>query len=178
MIIDFINKPRLKKPKHMKQILFLITLTFAVFSVKAQENIFSTEALNDVFLTTEETEITFFEILDIHKGKTIFIDIWAGWCSDCIKGMPKVKKIQKKNKNVVFLYLSLDKSIEKWEKAIKTFDVEGEHYYIESGWKGGFCSSIDLDWIPRYMVINPEGEIVLYKAIKADDERISEALKK
>ena len=162
----------------MKKYLLLITFAFAMFSVKAQEKTFTTEALNDVFLTTEEKEITFFEILDIHKGKTIFIDIWAGWCSDCIKGMPKVKKLQKKNKNIVFLYLSLDKSTEKWKKAIKTFDVTGEHYYIKSGWKGGFCSSIDLDWIPRYMVVNPEGEIVLYKAIKADDEKISEALKK
>ena len=92
--------------------------------------------------------------------------------------MPKVKKLQKKNKNVVFLFLSLDKTTENWKKAIKTFKIKGEHYYIASGWKGAFCSSIDLDWIPRYIVINPEGEISLYKAIKADDDRISNALTK
>ena len=160
----------------MKKLLLSITLIFAVYSVRAQENSFTTEALNDVLLTYEEEEINFFEILDLYKGKTIVIDIWAGWCSDCIKGMPKVRKLQKKNKNVVFLFLSLDKSTEKWKKAIKTFNVKGEHYYLKSGWKGGFCSSIELDWIPRYMVINPKGEIVLYKAIKVDDERISKAL--
>jgi thiol-disulfide isomerase/thioredoxin len=160
----------------MKKLLFLIILFFAVYSVKAQENSFSTKALNDVMLTNEEVEITFFEILDLYKGKTIFIDIWAGWCSDCVKGMPKVKKIQKNNKNAVFLFLSLDKSTEKWKKAIKALSIEGEHYYIASGWKGDFCSSLNLDWIPRYMVVNPEGKIVLYKAIKADDERISKAL--
>ena len=164
------------KNKSMKNFLFLIILFFAVCSVKAQENSFSTKALNDVLLTNEEVEITFFEILDLYKGKTIFIDIWAGWCSDCVKGMPKVKKIQQKNKNAVFLFLSLDKSTEKWQKAIKTLNIEGEHYYIASGWKGDFCSSLELDWIPRYMVVNPEGKIVLYKAIKADDERISKAL--
>jgi len=162
--------------KPMKKLLFLIILFFAVYSVKAQENSFSTKALNDVLLTNEEVEITFFEILDLYKGKTILIDIWAGWCSDCVKGMPKVKKIQKKNKNAVFLFLSLDKSTEKWQKAIKALNIEGEHYYIASGWKGDFCSSLELDWIPRYMVVNPEGKIVLYKAIKADDERISKAL--
>ena len=57
----------------MKKYLFLIAIVFAVFSVKAQEKTFTTEALNDVFLTTDETEITFFEILDIHKGKTIHL---------------------------------------------------------------------------------------------------------
>jgi len=160
----------------MKKLLFLITLFFAVYLVKAQENSFSTEALNDVLLTSEGAEITFFEILDLYKGKTIVIDIWAGWCSDCVKGMPKVKKLQKRNKNVVFLFLSLDKSTEKWKKAIKTLNIKGEHYYLASGWKGDFCSSLELDWIPRYIVVNPEGEITLYKAIKADDERIIKAL--
>ena len=78
----------------MKKLLFLIILFFAIYSVKAQENSFSEKALNDVLLTNEEVEITFFEILDLYKGKTIFIDIWAGWCSDCVKGIQKVKKIQ------------------------------------------------------------------------------------
>ena len=108
----------------MKNFLFLIILFFSVYSVKAQENSFSSKALNDILLTNEEVEITFSEILDLYKGKNILIDIWAGWCSDCVKGMPKVKKIQKKNKNAVFLFLSLDKSTEKWQKAIKTLNIE------------------------------------------------------
>ena len=160
----------------MKNFLFLIILFFSVYSVKAQENSFSSKALNDILLTNEEVEITFSEILDLYKGKNILIDIWAGWCSDCVKGMSKVKKIQKNNKNTVFLFLSLDRSIEKWQKAIKALNIEGEHYYIASGWNGDFCSSLNLDWIPRYMVVNLEGEITLYKAIKADDKRISKAL--
>jgi thiol-disulfide isomerase/thioredoxin len=160
----------------MNKILFLIILFFSLCSVKAQESSFSSKALNDVLLTNEEVEITFSEILDLYKGKNILIDIWAGWCSDCVKGMSKIKEIQKNNKNTVFLFLSLDRSIEKWQKVIKALNIEGEHYYIASGWKGDFCSSLKLDWIPRYLVVNPEGEITLYKAIKADDEKISKAL--
>ncbi len=161
----------------MKQ-LFLIVILVFTFNLQAQKINFSTEALNDIMIAVDDSEINFADILETYKGKTIFIDIWAGWCNDCIKGMPKVKKLQKKNKNVVFLFLSLDKTTENWKKAIKTFKIKGEHYYIASGWKGAFCSSIDLDWIPRYIVINPEGEISLYKAIKADDDRISNALTK
>jgi len=153
-----------------------VILLIITFSINAQEKQFTRKALNDVLLTTEGAEITFSDILETNKGKTIVIDIWAGWCSDCIKGMPKVKKLQKKYKNVTFLFLSLDKTAENWKKAIKTFKIEGEHYYIASGWKGAFCSTIDLDWIPRYMIVNPEGEIVLYKAIKVDDSRIENVL--
>ena len=160
----------------MKKIIALLLLVIT-FSINAQEKQFTVNALNDVLLTEEGVEIIFSDVLETYKGKTILIDIWAGWCSDCIKGMPKVKKLQKKNKNVVFLFLSLDKTEENWQKAIKTFKIKGEHYYLASGWKGAFCSTIDLDWIPRYIIVNPESEIVLYKAIKANDSRIESALK-
>ena len=39
--------------KPMKKLLFLIILFFAVYSLKAQENSFSTKALNDVLLTNK-----------------------------------------------------------------------------------------------------------------------------
>ena len=48
---------------------------------------------------------------------------------------------------------------------------------MSSGWKGPFAKAIDLDWIPRYMVIDTTGKISLYRAIAMDDYRIQEALK-
>jgi hypothetical protein len=44
--------------------------------------------------------------------------------------------------------------------------------------KGVFGQSIDLDWIPRYMVIDQTGKIALYKAIEADDAKIAAVIKK
>lgn len=160
----------------MKIILSSILLLF-VITIQAQKTSFSSEALNDTFVSFEGNNITFSEILASHKGKTILIDVWAGWCKDCIIGMPKVKELQEKNKDVVFLFLSLDKTQETWKKVIDKYKMEGEHYFIPLGWKSPFCSSIDLDWVPRYMIVNPEGEISLYKAIKADDEILIEILK-
>lgn len=160
----------------MKQILFIIIVIFTSFSTEAQEISFSKEALNDIFISQNEEEISFSEILNKYKGKTILIDIWAGWCKDCIEGLPKVKKLQKKNKEIVFLFLSLDKTPENWKKAIAVFEIKGEHYLNKTGWKSDFNKSIKLDWIPRYMIVNPEGEINLFKAVKADDERIKSIL--
>ena len=47
---------------------------------------------------------------------------------------------------------------------------------MQSGWKGSFGEFVDLDWIPRYMVVDKEGTIKLFKAVKADDKRIKEIL--
>ena len=160
----------------MKKIVFIVIVTLFSFSTVAQEITFSKEALADTLKTLDNSEKTFSEILNTYKGKTILIDVWAGWCKDCVGGLPKVKKLQKKNKNVVFLFLSLDKTSESWKKAIDVFKIKGEHYFIQSGWKGALCSSIDLDWIPRYMIVNPEGKINLFKAVKADDEKIENIL--
>ena len=43
---------------------------------------------------------------------------------------------------------------------------------------GEFGKSIDLDWIPRYIIINKEGKIADYKSIAADDKTFLFTLKK
>ncbi|AFL79933.1 thioredoxin domain-containing protein [Aequorivita sublithincola DSM 14238] len=154
-------------------VFLFLSITFA----QAQQKTFTEAALNDVFLSENNKEITLSEVLRQYKGKTVFIDIWASWCKDCIAGMPKVQKLREENSEVVFLFLSLDKEMESWKHGIEKYGVVGENYFIPSGWKGAFCSSIDLDWIPRYMVVNPEGEISLYKAIETNDENLLKELK-
>mgnify|MGYP006347379925 FL=1 len=43
--------------------------------------------------------------------------------------------------------------------------------------KGAFGKSIDLDWIPRYVVIDKEQNVVIYRAIETDFEKINSTLK-
>jgi hypothetical protein len=47
---------------------------------------------------------------------------------------------------------------------------------MPSGWDGPFVDFIDLDWISRYMVIGPEGNIKLFKAIKVNNTNLRESL--
>ena len=138
---------------------------------------FSQDVLNDTFVTLSGETTSFNEILTKHEGKTILIDVWASWCKDCIKGMPKVKTLQENNTDVVYVFLSLDKSMDSWKRGIDKYQVEGDHYFMQSGWKGDFGTFIDLDWIPRYMVVDETGTIKLFKAVKADDSKLINALK-
>jgi hypothetical protein len=43
--------------------------------------------------------------------------------------------------------------------------------------KGEFGKSINLDWIPRYIILDKDGKIVTYRAIETDFEQINEQLK-
>ncbi|WP_281766209.1 TlpA family protein disulfide reductase [Neptunitalea lumnitzerae] len=161
-----------------------VFMMLAFAGVKAQTDVkketFSKEALKEKVVGLNNEEISFKDVLKKYKGKVVVIDFWASWCSDCIKGMPEVKKLQAQYKdgNTVFLFLSLDKAVDSWKKGIERFDVVGEHYYIQAGWKGSkLCEDVKLDWIPRYMIVDKTGKIAYYKAIKANDEQLINNLK-
>ena len=156
--------------------LFVMGFLLTCPVVHSQE--FSKEALSDVFLTTDGKDISFAEVLEKYKGKTLFIDVWASWCKDCIESVPGLRKLKEQYTDVAFLFLSLDRSVEGWHKGREKHQLDyGDHYFIKAGWKGSaFCKSIELDWIPRYLVVNPEGEIVLHKAIETDDKQLINTL--
>lgn len=157
---------------------YLLILLISFFGCKTETpKTFSEEALSDTFITLDGDSMPFKNILEANKGKTIVIDVWASWCSDCIKGMPKVKALQGNFKDATYIFLSLDKSEEAWKKGIEKYNVQGQHYFMQSGWKGPFGTFVELDWIPRYMIVNPDGTIKVFKAIEADDNKLIKALK-
>ena len=159
----------------MKKILATLALGLGLTSCQAQTE-FSTESLNAILIDTENQAISFEEILKQNKGKTVVIEVWASWCSDCIKSMPQVKDLKEKFPEVTFVNLSCDKTFEAWKSGIEKHEVTGENYLIKDGMKGEFGTSIKLDWIPRFIVINKEGKIVLFRVIEKDFNKIIESI--
>ena len=154
--------------------LFVTTLLSCQNRVETQ---FSEAALNDALLTLNDDSILFKSILEKHQGKTVFIDVWASWCKDCLKGLPSVKALQTEHPEVDFVYLSLDKTKKAWKKGIKRLEIKGDHYFMKSGWKGAMGTFLDLDWIPRYMIVDKQGKIKVFKAIETTDITLLNNLK-
>ena len=157
----------------MKKLLTGIFLFLTLLSCNRVDPIqFSEQALKDVFLNQKGQETKLQEILEKHKGQTILIDVWASWCKDCLEGLPNVKIIQSENKDVVYLFLSLDKTEKQWQNGIKKHQINGEHYFVASGWDGPFSEFLKLNWIPRYLIVDKQGNIKLFKAVKANNKLI------
>jgi thiol-disulfide isomerase/thioredoxin len=117
-------------------------------------------------------------MLQKYKGNKVLIDVWASWCGDCMKGLPSVRNLQKEYPEVIFLFLSVDKNKSAWKKGIDRFQIKGAHYNLPKGIKSGeFVDFINLGWIPRYMVIDEQGKISLFKATSASASSVAEALK-
>ncbi|MFD0963064.1 TlpA family protein disulfide reductase [Pseudofulvibacter geojedonensis] len=163
----------------LKKVLVIVFIAMVSCSNTEPKENFPKEALADTLLALDGTKTTLENVLNKYKGKTIVIDIWASWCGDCIKGLPLVNALQQQTKDseTVYVFLSLDKKQANWKNAIEKRKIEGDHYFIPSGWEGPIGKSVDLDWIPRYMVVGKDGKIKLYKAVKANDKKILETVK-
>ena len=163
----------------MKKILLCILTSVTIFACSnAQKMEFSKESLSKKLITSKNNEISFEEILKTHLGKVTVIEVWASWCGDCVKAMPKVKEMQADNPNVDYVFISMDKAFDKWQTGIEKHELKGDNYWATDGMKGAFGKSIDLDWIPRYIILDKKSKIVIYRAIETDFDKINDQLKK
>lgn len=161
----------------MKKIVALL-LTLSCFScLNAQKTEFSKEALAENLLAADGNQIAFKDILKKHQGKIVVVEIWASWCGDCVKAMPKIKELQTANPEVDYVFVSMDKTVDKWQLGMEKHELKGDHFMANDGMKGVFGKAIDLDWIPRYIIIDKTGKIVLYRAIETDFDKINTILK-
>lgn len=162
----------------MKKIIILL-IAFATFSCSnAQKTSFSKEALSETLLATDGSQVAFQDILKKYEGKTLVIEIWASWCGDCVKAMPKIKELQANNPEVAYLFISMDKTADKWKTGIEKHELKGNHFMANDQMKGVFAKAMDVNWIPRYIIVDKTGKIALYKAIETDFDIINETLKK
>jgi thiol-disulfide isomerase/thioredoxin len=111
--------------------------------------------------------------LDDFKGKMVFVDFWASWCAPCKAQIPHQKELEKKyaGKDLIFMSVSLDKSKEAWLKAVGEEDLHGYVLHAEGDFKNPLPRAYDVDAIPRYMLIDAEGNIISDNMIKPQNKK-------
>ncbi len=102
--------------------------------------------------------------LDDLKGKYVYIDVWATWCGPCKREIPYLKEVEKKfhGKNIEFVSISIDKQKDhdKWQAMIKEKELGGMQLFADSDWKSKFITDYEIQGIPRFILIDPSGNIV------------------
>ena len=124
-------------------------------------------------------KITVGEVLKPYEGKVLIIDFWASWCRDCILALPKTEEIKNRFPDVEFVYFSLDRTFDQWKRGLDKYQIAGsQSYWFDEGWKNRFNNYIELNWVPRFMVIDQQGKIADYYAISPEDPELLETLQK
>lgn len=161
---------------NMKKILLALVLAGIFSCTNAQKTEFSAEALSEPLKSPENQSATLSDVLKKHSGKTLVIEVWASWCGDCVKAMPKLKALQAAHPEADYVFISMDKARDKWVAGIEKHELKGDHFWATDGMKGKFGKSIDLDWIPRYIIVDKTGKIATYRAIETDFDKIDKTL--
>ncbi|RFS26628.1 TlpA family protein disulfide reductase [Chitinophaga silvatica] len=103
--------------------------------------------------------------LSDYKGKVVAIDVWATWCSACIKEQPDFLALReefKTNNNIVFVTVSIDdeRNEIKWRDYLHKKNMNGIEL-LANGEKGkNFMKGFSIVGIPRYIIIDKEGKVV------------------
>ena len=115
------------------------------------------------------------DILKKYKGKVIYLDFWASWCGPCKREMPYSTKLKEQltGKDVAFVYISTDKNAASWEGMINELGLVGEHYRASAKVKQEIVERFNLQYIPRYVLINKEGVVADDNAKRPSDPMIS-----
>ncbi|WAC02825.1 TlpA disulfide reductase family protein [Lacinutrix neustonica] len=123
------------------------------------------------------------------KGKYVYVDVWATWCGPCIKEIPALKEIEKEfhDKNIAFLSLSVDDgrgyknrdaaaARAGWKTMIKEKDLGGIQVLSDKGWQSDFVQGFEIKGIPRFILIDPAGNIVNADAPRPSSPKLREVL--
>ena len=120
------------------------------------------------------------------KGKYIYIDVWATWCRPCLVEIPSLKALEKEyhGKNIHFVSLSIDddkshggswdKARENWKAMVANKELSGIQIFAPEGWQSTFIRDYKIDGIPRFILIDPDGNIVLPDAPRPSSDKIKE----
>lgn len=111
------------------------------------------------------------QILKKYSGKLVYIDFWASWCKPCLEEMQKSGSLKSRyaNKDVAFIYISLDKGQDSWRGAIANNKLRGEHFLANKYVKSDAAQLFDIFGIPHYILIDKYGSIVDANAKKPSD---------
>ncbi|MBK8515006.1 MAG: TlpA family protein disulfide reductase [Saprospiraceae bacterium] len=117
---------------------------------------------------------------EIFLGSYTLIDLWATWCQPCIYAMPALGDIYDKYRydglKVVSISLDGEPATEKWKKTIEREHIYWDNYIMPQGFDSDLCRQLDVKAIPRYILLDPEGRIMLENAPGPSDPNLTEIM--
>ncbi|MFV5696185.1 TlpA family protein disulfide reductase [Flavobacterium sp. LB3P122] len=114
--------------------------------------------------------------LESLKGKYVYIDVWATWCGPCRQEIPSLQKVeaQYQGKNIEFVSISIDsmKDHEKWSKLVNEKQLGGIQLLADKEWDSKFIKDYGIQGIPRFILIDPNGNIINSQAPRPSDTKL------
>lgn len=127
---------------------------------KKERNIIGADAPNFTFIDRTNQ----IRSLSEFAGKCVIIDVWASWCGPCREAFPHLKTLfqQYHSVGLELIAISLDRDINKWERAIKEDHLDSwQHSIIGASqiMESDFYKNYHFQGVPRLFLIGKNGKI-------------------
>lgn len=146
LVTEFV--PKISQPKIQQQIIAQHVLLKTLSRGKPAPD----------FITTALNKDTF--SLKNFQGKYVVIDVWATWCQRCQVQAPNFDGLaeQYSSQNVAFVSLSIDEN--KWSWQYDAGQRSLKVVQLHANDKNLFGQVYGIDYIPRYILLGPDGKII------------------
>lgn len=116
---------------------------------------------NVVLVDSEGHKIDF----STFKGKYVYIDLWASWCSPCCREVPYLQALEKelKGSDVVFVSISTDTDVEAWKNRMAELKMHGNQFIDRDN---ELCNMLNVGGIPFFVIYDKEGKLHTYGAMR------------
>jgi thiol-disulfide isomerase/thioredoxin len=114
-------------------------------------------------------------------GKLTYIDVWATWCVPCCKEIPFLEKLvdhYKGNDKIQFISISVDSDHNAWLAKLKKDKPAWKQFNLNREEDKTFSKAWNINGIPRFIIIDKDGNIYDADAIRPSDKDIIPTLDK
>lgn len=146
---------------------------------KSEAKTASGKAAPDITLQTRDGKDV--QLSSLLKGKFTYIDVWATWCGPCCAQIPHLEKLVEKfkdNPKVQFISISTDRNRAAWEKKLDNDKPQWQQYILTPENDAQFAADWGITGIPRFIMIDAEGNIYDANASRPSDPETEDTIKK
>jgi thiol-disulfide isomerase/thioredoxin len=102
--------------------------------------------------------------LDDLKNNIVYVDVWATWCGPCKREIPALKELELEFRDsaIKFVSISVDKEkdYQTWLNMVAEKELKGIQLFADKDWNSEFVKNYAIDGIPRFILIDKQGNII------------------
>lgn len=136
----------------MKNVLLLMIVSFLFLPLHAEDKVKKLSSFHLPFYS-EKGEYNF------PSKKKVVINFWATWCTSCIKELPLLEELKRKNPEVEFLAINAGDSKVKIKKFLKKNPFS---YQVLMDKDKSFSKSLGILSLPQTLVVDKTGKVLYH----------------